>query len=275
MRINQNIASLNALRNLSVASAAQGKSLEKLSSGFRINRAADDAAGLTISENLRSQVGGLKMAMRNAQDGISVVQIAEGALTETHSILQRIRDLAVQAANSGATGEDAATAIQEEVDQLVSELDRIVNTTQYNGVNLLDGDFTDKTFQVGANTSDDDKIDVSVGAMSSADLGVDAIDVSDAAGAIDAMTAVDEAVKLVSTERSKLGAVQNRFEHTIANLGVAVENLSASEARIRDTDMAAEMAQLTRHQVLTQAGTLMLAQANSATQSVLTILQQR
>jgi flagellin len=273
MRINQNIASLNALRNLSVNEAGQNKSLEKLSSGFRINRAADDAAGLTISEGLRAQVGGLKVAMRNAQDGISVVQTAEGALTETHSILQRMRDLSVQAANSGANGDDAASAIGEELTQLTSELDRIANTTQFNGVPLLDGNFTDKVFQVGANTSDDDKITVDIAAMSSGDLGVDGLDVSDADGASDAIDAIDDAIATVSSERSKLGAVQNRFEHTISNLGVSVENLSASESRIRDTDMAAEMSELTKHQVLAQAGTAMLAQANSSTQSVLTLLR--
>ena len=273
MRINQNIASINALRNLSVSETAQGKSLEKLSSGFRINRAADDAAGLTISEGLRSQVGGLKVAMRNAQDGISVAQTAEGALTETHSILQRMRDLSVQAANTGANGDEAAAAIQEEMDQLTSEVDRIANTTQFNGVNLLNGDFTDKSFQVGANVTDDDKITLEIAAMTASDLGVDALDVSDADAASTSVDAIDDAIALVSTERSKLGAVQNRFEHTISNLGVAVENLSASESRIRDTDMAAEMAQLTRHQVLTQAGTAMLAQANSSSQSVLSLLR--
>lgn len=270
MRINQNIASLNALRNLSVSEAGTGKALEKLSSGFRINRAADDAAGLTISEGLRSQVGGLKVAARNAQDGISVVQTAEGALTEVHSILQRMRDLSVQAANSGANGDDATTAIQEEVDQLASELDRIANTTQFNGVALLDGNFTDKVFHVGANSSTDDEITVSIDAMSSGDLGVDGLDMTDANGALDS---IDDAIATVSSARSALGAVQNRFEHTIANLGVAVENLSASESRIRDTDMAAEMTQLTKNQVLSQAGTAMLAQANQSTQSVLTLLR--
>jgi flagellin len=271
MRINQNIASLNALRNLSMNETGSSKSLEKLSSGFRINRAADDAAGLTISEGLRSQVGGLKVAARNAQDGISVVQTAEGALTEVHSILQRMRDLSVQAANSGANGDDATDAIQEEVDQLATELDRIANTTQFNGVALLDGDFSDKVFHVGANSdSDNDEITVTIDAMSAGDLSVDGLDMTDANGAIDS---IDEAIKTVSSARSALGAVQNRFEHTIANLGVAVENLSASESRIRDTDMAAEMTQLTKHQVLTQAGTSMLAQANQSTSSVLKLLQ--
>lgn len=273
MRINQNIASINALRNLSVSETAQGKSLEKLSSGFRINRAADDAAGLTISEGLRSQVGGLKVAMRNAQDGISVAQTAEGALTETHSILHRMRDLSVQAANTGANGTDAAGAIQEEMNQLSSEVDRIANTTQFNGVNLLNGDFTDKSFQVGANVTADDKITMNVASMTSSALGVSSLDVSTATSSADAVTAIDAAISTVSTERSKLGAVQNRFEHTISNLGVAVENLSASESRIRDTDMASEMSQLTRSQVLTQAGTAMLAQANSSSQSVLTLLR--
>jgi flagellin len=273
MRINQNIASMNALRNLSVNEAGTGKALEKLSSGFRINRAADDAAGLTISEGLRSQVGGLKVASRNAQDGISVVQTAEGALTETTSILQRMRDLSVQAANSGANGDAASTAIGDEMTQLTSELDRISNTTQFNGVNLLDGNFTDKVFQVGANSSSDNQISVSIDGMSSATLGVDSLDVTSASGATAALDSIDTAISTVSEQRSKLGAVQNRFEHTISNLGVAVENLSASESRIRDTDMAAEMTELTKHQVLTQAGTSMLAQANQSTSSVLKLLQ--
>ena len=273
MRINQNINSINALRNLSVNEMGQSKSLEKLSSGFRINRAADDAAGLTISEGLRSQVGGLKVAMRNAQDGISVVQTAEGALSEVTSILQRMRDLSVQAANSGAEGAGAATAIGDEITQMSAEVDRIASTTQFNGVALLDGNFTGKTFQVGANVTSNDQISVTVGAMSAASLGVDALDMSDATTAGAAVTAIDAAIATVSGERSKLGAVQNRFEHTISNLGVAVENLSASESRIRDTDMAAEMSQLSKHQVLQQAGTAMLAQANSSTQSVLKLLQ--
>ncbi len=269
MRINQNINSLNALRNLSVSEAGQSKSLEKLSSGFRINRAADDAAGLVISEGLRSQVGGLKVAVRNAQDGISVVQTAEGALTEVHSILQRMRDLTVQAANAGVNDTASIGALQAENDALVSELNRIAATTSFNGVELVDGTFTAKVFQVGSDVSAANQISVSITGVSSTTLAVGALVV----GAAASQTAIDAAITTVSSSRGTLGALQNRFEHTINNLGVAVENLSASESRIRDTDMAAEMSQLTKHQILQQAGTAMLAQANSSAQSVLSLLR--
>lgn len=273
MRINNNIASINALRNLSVSQDMQAKSLEKLSSGYRINRAADDAAGLTISEGLRAQVSGIKVAMRNAQDGISVVQTAEGALTEVHSILRRMRDLTVQAGNLGSNSTASLTALQAENDELEAELDRIAGTTNFNGSKLLDGTFTAKAFQVGANFSASDTISVSIADMDAAALTVGANVLTTSAGITAAATAIDAAIATVSSERSKLGAVQNRFEHTIANLGVAVENLTASESRIRDVDMASEMAALTRHQILTQAGTAMLAQANASSQSVLNLLR--
>jgi flagellin len=273
MRINQNIGALNALRNLSVNETAQGKSLEKLSSGFRINRAADDAAGLVISEGLRSQVGGLKVAMRNAQDGISVVQTAEGALTEVQSILQRMRDLNVQAANLGSNSTTSLTALQDENDALEAELDRIAGTTNFNGVKLLDGNYTGKTFQVGATVAVAEQISVDIAGVSSTILAVGANVLSTSAGQLAAQTAIDAAITTVSGARGKLGAAQNRFEHTINSLGVAVENLSASEARIRDADMAGEMTSLTRNQIMVQAGTAMLAQANSTSQSVLTLLR--
>jgi flagellin len=286
LRINNNIAAQNAYRNLSVTDGQMGKSLEKLSSGFRINRAADDAAGLSISEGLRSQIGGLKVAVRNAQDGISVVQTAEGALNETTSILQRMRDLAVQASSSGSQDSDARTAAQTEFGQLNQELDRIASTTSFGGQHLLGVGISGQnayqgTFQVGANTSSADQIQVdlstaafgsvSVAGFDSTGLGVATLDlVSGAASAIDAL---DTAIKGISTARSTLGAYQNRFEHTINNLNVAVENLSASESRIRDTDMAQEMVSFTRSQILTQAGTSMLAQANQAPQNVLSLLR--
>jgi flagellin len=375
LRINQNIAAMNAYRNLSVTDGQMSKSLEKLSSGYRINRAADDAAGLAISEGLRSQVGGLKVAVRNAQDGVSVVQTAEGALTETHSILQRMRDLSVQAANSGGLNADAKQNIQSEITQLKAELTRIADTTQFNGTKLLDGNYNG-TFQVGANVGE--TISVSIGsAMSAAGLGVDTLNVTTdgtattatsastgadavldyatsgtaeftvtvdggtaqtvtldqdytdaaakltaindqlsgvtasygsagelvltadavgdtaiavadvtgtefgtatvvagtASGADLAIGALDDAISSVSTLRADLGAVQNRFDHTINNLNVAVENLSASESRIRDTDMAAEMMNFTRAQILSQAGTAMLAQANQVPQGVLQLLR--
>ena len=287
LRINNNIAAQNAYRNLSVTDSQMSKSLEKLSSGYRINRAADDAAGLSISEGLRSQIGGLKVAVRNAQDGISVVQTAEGALTETHSILQRMRDLSVQAASTGSQDSDARSAAQTEFAQLNKELDRIATTTAFGGQKLLDLGTNSSTgftgiFQVGANSSDADQISVdltatafgavtAVSGFDSIGLGVSTLDLSTAGTA--AISAIDTAIKGVSTARATLGAYQNRFEHTINNLNVAVENLSASESRIRDTDMAQEMVSFTRSQILTQAGTSMLAQANQAPQNVLSLLR--
>jgi flagellin len=391
LSINTNVAALNAYRNLNTTTNDMSKSLEKLSSGFRINRAADDAAGLAISEGMRSQIGGLKMGVRNAQDGISTVQTAEGALNETHSILQRMRDLSVQGANSGALNVDAKANIQTELGQLKNELTRIADTTMFNGQKLLDGHYAG-SFQVGANVGE--KIDIAVtGDMSASGLGVSGVDVTlaTAAGAVAGVTttaaaagvagvttiggaldftkaenfeklngtisvdgksldlstvkyaagdnaaarllavntaltkagmgagvavatatatglvitgvvptvtvpaatgiasaavnftaasgadgailAIDNAIKSVSTTRSDLGAVQNRFEHTINNSNVAVENLTASESRIRDTDMASEMVQFTRSQILKSAGTAMLAQAKSIPQGVLQLLQ--
>jgi flagellin len=398
LRINQNIAAMNAYRNLTVTDGQMSKSLEKLSSGFRINRAADDAAGLSISEGLRAQVGGTKVAIRNAQDGISVVQTAEGALSEVHSILQRMRDLAVQASNAGSQDSTARTAAQTEFDQLKSEVDRIGTTTSFGNTKLLDGSFGNQagvvngtgagaltvvtgtndtfkisteavgaqtltlgaatyantaagatslqsalqtaidgnanlkglvsatvyhdstinknvvsfarnstaagtsvttavgatdvlvaglgvaatsgavttgaggTFQVGANNTTTDKINVSISAVNSTSLtGLGSVDlVNGAAAAIDT---INTAITTVSTNRANLGAYQNRFEHTISNLSVTAENLSASESRIRDTDMASEMVSFTRSQILTQAGTAMLAQANQAPQQVLQLLR--
>ena len=283
LRINNNVAAQNSYRNLSVTDSQMSKSLEKLSSGFRINRAADDAAGLSISEGLRSQIGGLKVAVRNAQDGISVVQTAEGALTETHSILQRMRDLSVQASSTGSQDTDARTAAQTEFTQLNAELDRIATTTSFGGQKLLDpaGAYTG-TFQVGANTASADQIAVNLGTAAfgsvtavtgfdSTGLGVVSLSLVTAASA--AIDALDTAIKGVSTARATLGAYQNRFEHTINNINTAVENLSASESRIRDTDMAQEMVSFTRSQILTQAGTSMLAQANQAPPNVLSLLR--
>lgn len=269
LRINQNIEALNAYRNLSVTSGQMAKSLEKLSSGFRINRAADDAAGLSISEGLRSQIGGLKMAVRNSQDGISVVQTAEGALTETHAILQRMRDLAVQASNTGSQNTTAVAAANTEFQQLNGELDKISSTTSFGGQKLLDGTFSAKVFQTGANAGE--TVSVSIAASDSTTLGTNTLNLTTGASA--AITAVDAAIQTVSTDRASLGATQNTFEHTINNLNVAVENLSASESRIRDTDMASEMVNFTRSQILSQAGTAMLAQANQAPQAVLKLLQ--
>ena len=258
LRINQNTDAFNSYRNLSVTQGQLSKSLEKLSSGFRINRAADDAAGLAISEGLRSQVGGLKVAVRNAQDGISVAQTAEGALTEVHSMLQRMNDLAVQY-NNGTQNTDSQAALQSEFDALSSEIDRIQTSTKFNGVALFGGSAT-TNFQVGTNNTDVLTIDLS-GQVSTA-----ALDITN-------NTTVTDAITATSTLRGTLGAVQNRFEHAINNLNVAVENLSASESRIRDTDMASEMVNFTRANILSQAGTAMLAQANQAPQSVLQLLR--
>lgn len=401
LRINNNIAAMNAYRNLSVTDGQMAKSLEKLSSGFRINRAADDAAGLSISEGLRAQVGGTKVAIRNAQDGISVVQTAEGALSEVHSILQRMRDLSVQASNTGSQDSNATAAAQTEITQLKAEIDRIGTTTSFGTTKLLDGTFgnqqsltsatavwstktvaagndefnltyynettaTNRTvnvtltqaayttgaslagefnravgvaiqadggagnevqvsfnvaaagtgayfkvagnkaftvadsndatnaaethlgaavlgasassgtgglFQVGANNSSSDRIAISLSSVSTTSLVVSGLDVTTASGAQAAIDSLDTAISSVSTTRGGLGAYQNRFEHTISNLSVAVENLSASESRIRDTDMAMEMVQFTRSQILTQAGTAMLAHANQAPQQVLQLLR--
>ena len=371
LSINQNIAAVNSYRNLSNTQNDLSKSLEKLSSGFRINRAADDAAGLAISEGLRSQVGGLKVAARNAQDGISVVQTAEGALTEVHSILQRVRDLAVQGANDSNNAEARAN-IKTESDSLISELGRIAESTNFNGTQLLNGAGT-LNFQVGAdgdansaiavdltsanveNVADiltngrqvattalddtaaalaiaggleftqgtttvtvDDGLSTASGTRTASDVAdilnanqnfaaafvasVDSttgtlsvasktgsttaitgdVTASAAAGAVSfashtasqtSIGTIDEQIKAVSTARAELGAYQNRFEHTIKNINVAVENLSASESRIRDTDMASEMVQFTRAQILSQAGTAMLAQANQIPQGVLSLLR--
>jgi flagellin len=364
MRINQNVAAFNAWRNLTVTDSQMNKSLEKLSSGLRVNRAADDAAGLAISEKMRSQVRGLMQASRNAQDAISLIQTAEGALVEVHSILQRMRELAVQASTDGLTDGDRAKIVTE-FSQIKAEIDRIAGTTTFNGVNLLQGglgssvgsvgtglvpsagvanivstgaaagtytlsyvqatgvmtlsdgtnsqnitvsapsgfntsvvDFTafnvqvsvnanltaniaaNNTFAVssgaasvlvGANAGD--TISVTVGDMRVGALSLTASAVNTVAASSTALSALDAAIGTVSTQRANLGAYQNRLEHTIANVGVAAENLSAAESRIRDVDMALEMTQFTRHQILIQAGTAMLAQANMKPQAVLQLLQ--
>ena len=273
LRINQNIAAQNAYRNLSVNDGQMSKSLEKLSSGFRINRAADDAAGLAISEGLRSQVGGLKAATRNAQDGVSVVQTAEGALTEVHSILQRARDLQVQASN-GSNNQTSLDGINTELNSLADEITAIGTRTDFNGVKLLDGAANLK-FQVGANSGDTLSVDLS--GVKLADAAQALKDAATAnVGGLGDTTQIDKIntqITAISKSRSDMGASQNRLEHTINSLSVAVENLSASESRIRDTDMAQEMVSFTKSQILSQAGTAMLAQANQAPQGVLQLLR--
>ncbi|MGO0121827.1 flagellin N-terminal helical domain-containing protein [Desulfothermobacter acidiphilus] len=270
LRINHNLEALNAWRNLNQTAGLLAKSMEKLSSGLRINRAGDDAAGLAISEKLRNQVRGLNQAIRNAQDGISLIQTAEGALNETHAILQRLRELAVQASNDTLTAQDRQ-AVQAEINQLVQEVDRIANTTQFNTQTLLDGSFVNRWFQIGANTGQG--IQISISAANSAALQVNALDVSTSLAANNAIASIDAAISIVSMMRANLGAVQNRLEHTVANLSVAAENLQASESRIRDVDMAQEMMNFTRLQILQQAGVAVLAQANMAPQAVLQLLR--
>ncbi|MFY9377985.1 MAG: flagellin Hag [Peptococcia bacterium] len=275
MRINHNISALNTWRSLAQTDGALGKSLEKLSSGFRINRAGDDAAGLAISEKMRAQIKGLNMAARNAQDGISLIQTAEGALAETHSILQRMRELLVQA-NNGINDSETdgdLDKIQAEIDQLIEELDGISERTEFNGKALLSGGL-DVNFQIGANAQQSLNIKIDT-AMSSSGLSVNEIDVTDftTTSFDDQLAAIDSAINTVSNTRSYLGANQNRLEHTIINLQTSAENLTAAESRIRDVDMAAEMMEFTRQSILAQAGTAMLAQANQRPQSVLQLLQ--
>jgi flagellin len=286
MRINHNISALNTYRQLSINNTAGSKSLEKLSSGYRINRAGDDAAGLAISEKMRGQIRGLNQAERNAQDAISLIQTAEGALNETHSILQRMRELAVQAANDTYTQKDTVNnvdgdrdEIQKEIEQLTFEIERIAKDTQFNTMNLIDGSFKGK-FQVGAN--ENQTVTLSIGSMNAQTLGLgtvsgntisDGISLASQVSASAAITTIDKAIQKVSSERSKLGAMQNRLEHTINNLNTTSENLTASEARIRDVDMAKEMMEFTKNSILQQAATAMLAQANQQPQGVLQLLQ--
>ena len=338
MRINHNISALNTYRQLTVNVNASSKSLEKLSSGYRINRAGDDAAGLASSEKMRGQIRGLEMASKNAQDGISLIQTAEGALNETHVILQRMRELAVQSATDTNTNEDRAE-LQKEVEQLLSEIDRIATNTEFNTKKLLDGSFKDAVFQIGANagqtvTLSIGKMDTSVSGaggvsgasgasggvsgasgdsggvsgasgasggvsgasgasggvsgasgasggvsgggggttVSGAGLGIANVNISTQAGASAAITTIQNAINKVSSERAKLGAIQNRLEHTINNLGTAAENLTASESRIRDVDMAKEIMEFTKNSILQQAAQAMLAQANMQPQGVLQLL---
>jgi flagellin len=270
MRIQHNISALNTHRQLAFNNTQAAKNLEKLSSGFRINRAGDDAAGLAISEKMRGQIRGLEMASKNAQDAISLIQTAEGALTETHAILQRMRELAVQAANDTNVAADR-TAIQSEINALVSEINRISANTEFNTQKLLDGTFSNKVFHIGANSGQ--SITLSISSMSASALSIDSLSVSNATNANSAITSINTAIETVSSERSALGAVQNRLEHTINNLGATVENLTAAESRIRDVDMAKEMMAFTKNNILMQAAQSMLAQANQQPQGVLQLLQ--
>ena len=271
MVVQHNMQASNANRMLGVTTSAQSKSTEKLSSGYKINRAGDDAAGLAISEKMRATIRGLDRASLNAQDGISVVQIAEGAMNETHSILQRMNELATQAASDTNTTDDR-TKIGDEMTQLTTEIDRIYSTTQFNTMNLLDGAFTGKKLQVGSLSGQ--TMSISISSCKATDLGLDGtVDVSSNAAASQTMSKVQAAINKLSSHRSKLGAIQNRLEHTIANLDNTSENTQAAESRIRDTDMAKEMVTYSKNNILAQAGQSMLAQANQSTQGVLSLLQ--
>jgi len=266
LRIQNNVEAFNAHRNLVGTEERLATSMERLSSGYRINRAADDAAGLAISERLRGQIGGLDQAQRNAQDAISLVQTAEGSLTEVHAMLHRIRDLAVQYKNGSLSGNDR-TAIQSEVNQLASEIERIGQSAEFNGIKLLTSAQT-VSFQVGA--QDGQAITVSLISLGSG-VGVSYYALSPAG--VSDIAEIDAAIDVVSSQRSQFGAVQNRLGYTLENAAIYQENLTASESRIRDVDMASEMVNFTKLQILQQAGTSMLAQANQSSAGVLTLLR--
>lgn len=268
MRIQHNIAALNANRQLSGNNTAISKSLEKLSSGYRINRAGDDAAGLSISEKMRSQISGLDTAKKNAEDGVSLIQTAEGALTEVHSMLNRMVELATQSANGIYETKDREK-IQSEVDALNAEITRIATNTTFNGQTLLAKG--NQTFQIGPSTND--VITVALTGMDANSLGLSGLNIKSVSHATAAISSINSAINEVSKFRSDLGAVQNRLEHTINNLSVNSENLTAAESRIRDVDMAQEMMNYTKNNILTQAAQSMLAQANQLPQGVLQLLQ--
>jgi flagellin len=280
LRIQNNVEAFNTHRQLTTTSTAAAKSMEKLSSGYRINRAADDAAGLAISEKMRGQIGGLAQAQRNAQDGISLVQTAEGALTEVHSMLQRVRDLKVQYSN-GTLSDDDKVAIASEVAQIAGEVSDIVTDTKFNGTAVFGA--ATFSFQVGANDSETITTTaanfsgtVALGGLSnltSITTAAGASTALNAGGNLANISTLDDAIKNVSTKRADFGAVQNRLEHRLNNLATYQENLTASESRIRDVDMAAEMTRFTKLNILQQAGTSMLAQANQAPQGVLSLLR--
>lgn len=270
--INHNITAINAQRNLSNITGDIGKSLERLSSGIRINKAGDDAAGLAISEKMRAQVKGLDMAKKNGQDSISLIQTAEGALGETHSILQRMRELAVQSANDSNTTADRSQ-LQEEMNQLVSEVNRIGETTQFNGKSLLSGKYSSTALKFHVGPNQGQTVSLNISSMRSSSLGISTVSVSSQSGAETTISTLDTAISKVSSQRAKFGAIQNRLEHTLNNLGVASENLQAAESRIRDVDMAKEMTNYSRSTIIAQSGTAMLAQANASPQMVLQLLR--
>ncbi len=274
MVVQHNITAMNAQRQLGITTGNQAKSSEKLSSGYRINRAADDAAGLAISEKMRRQIRGLTQASSNAQDGISAVQTAEGALIEVHDMLQRMDELATKAGTDTLQSQDRQY-IQLEVDNLLSEITRTATTTKFNDTMLLDGTFTQKEIQVGADQSANDYIAISIVSLSADSLGISSLKVTGTNGenGRSAIDLIKEAIKSVSSQRADLGAVQNRLEHTIKNLDNVNENTTAAESQIRDTDMAAEMVKYANNNILAQAGQSMLAHASQTNQGVLSLLQ--
>ena len=274
MVVQHNMTAMNANRQLGITVTSQAKATEKLSSGYKVNRAADDAAGLTISEKMRSQIRGLTQASSNAQDGVSCVQTAEGALTEVHSMLQRMNELAVKAANGTNTTADRK-AINFEAQALICEIDRVKQSTEFNTLKLLNGTFAtgnNVTVQVGAANVVEQRIQIKIDNICTTKLGIKDVDLSTLTGARVAISKVTGAIAKISSIRSGLGAIQNRLEHTIANLDNVVENTTAAESQIRDTDMAAQMVEYTKNNILQQAGQAMLAQANQSTQGVLTLL---
>ena len=268
MIIQHNISAINSYRNLGINQSGLNKNLEKLSSGYRINRAGDDAAGLAISESMRSQINGLNQATKNAQDAIGLIQTVEGALTETHSMLQRLTTLASQSAN-GTYNSVARNNLQQEVTDLLAEIDRIACNTDFNGIKPIKGSGS-MTFQIGPSAAE--TIGVNKSAMTANSLGVDKVNVSTLKGGNSAIDTVKAAINKVSTYRATLGAAQNRLEHTINNLKVSSENITAAESRIRDTDMADEITAFTKNNILLQASQSMLAQSNSVPQSILSLL---
>ncbi len=273
MVVQHNITAMNSNRQLGITTGIQAKSSEKLASGYKINRAADDAAGLAISEKMRRQVRGLTQASANAQDGISAVQTAEGALNEVHDMLQRMNELATKAANDTLTTKDR-DYIQSELNALSTEITRTAEATEFNNQKLLDGTFKSKKLQVGTETETQNQIEVSITKMSASNIGVNtgSIQVTSHADAKNSMTAIKKALESVSTQRSDLGAIQNRLEHTIKNLDNVAENTQSAESAIRDTDMATEMVKYSNNNILAQAGQSMLAQANQSNQGVLSLL---
>jgi flagellin len=273
LRIYNNVEAQNAHRQLQTTNANLSRTMERLSSGLRINRAADDAAGLAVSEEMRTQIRGMQVASRNALDGVSLVQVADGALGGVNDMLQRVRDLAVQAAN-GTLTDLQRNNLDREVQSVISEIARVAADTEFNGIKILSGSVATAacavTLQVGANGAQ--VIAFTIGTMSASDLGVSGLAVSTAASATAAIASLDAAIRTVNSQRAQMGAIQNRLEQTISRLELTAENLQAAESRIRDADMASEMIEFTRNQILQQSGTAMLAQANQAPQSILQLL---